>query len=203
MNTNVNSDVYTTMAATLKFDEILRTVQSSNLNFRVEMSPFSAIIHMKKSLVTNKIGTSLFPPPALSILLQQEKSQNIVLSQRIDFLENKISALKSDYEKALFDQKVALEKVVKLETELKPDKSATTATVKTEPKNENMIMNAEMKEEIIQLKEEKKYLECCLNETIEQISNLDANNKNLEAVNITLNRELVEARTKSTSTSIQ
>ena len=47
MNTNVNSDVYTTIAATLKFDEILRTVQSSNLNFRVEMSPFSAIIHMK------------------------------------------------------------------------------------------------------------------------------------------------------------
>ena len=92
------------MAATLKFEEILRTIQSSNLNFHLEISPFSAIIHMKKSLITNKFGISLFPPPASSVLLAQKKSQNLVLSQRMDFLENEISALKCDYEKALTGQ---------------------------------------------------------------------------------------------------
>ena len=57
-----------------------------------------------------------------------------------------------------------------------------------------------MKEEIIQLKEEKKDLERCLSENVGQISDLDTNNKSLEAVNITLNKELADARTKSIST---
>ena len=88
---NVNSDAYTTMDATLKFDDILKTIQSSNLNFHLEISPFSAIIHIKKSLITNKFGVSLFPPPPDSILLEQEKSQNLVLTKKIDFLETVIS----------------------------------------------------------------------------------------------------------------
>jgi uncharacterized protein with von Willebrand factor type A (vWA) domain len=176
------------MVATLKFDEILRTIQSSNLNFRLEMSPFSAIIHMKKSLVTNKSGISLLPPPAYSVLLDQEKSQNKILSQRIDYLEMEISALKCDYKKALLGQKVASENAVKLENELKTVQSEATLSVKMETSEEDLI---------IQLKEEKKDLERCLSENVEQISELDANNKKLEAVNITLNRELVVARTKS------
>ena len=60
-------------------------------------------------------------------------------------MENENSALKSDYGKALLGQKVALEKVVKLETELKAVKSETAATVKMEPKNEDLIMKADMK----------------------------------------------------------
>ena len=61
ININVNSYVYTAMAAIMKFDEILRTIQSSNLNFHLEISPFSAIIHMKKTLITNKFEISLLP----------------------------------------------------------------------------------------------------------------------------------------------
>ena len=106
-NMNVNSDVFTTMAATLKFDDILRTVQSSNLNFHLEISPFSAIIHKKKSLIMNKFGISLFPPPAHSVLLEQDKSQNLVLSQKLVFLETEISDIKRDYEEALLGQNEA------------------------------------------------------------------------------------------------
>ena len=91
---NVNSDIYTIMAATLKFEEILRTIQSSNLNFHLNISPFSAIIHIKKSVITNKLGISLFPPPAYSVLIEQEKSLNIVLSQKIELLEHEIGALR-------------------------------------------------------------------------------------------------------------
>ena len=156
---------------------------------------------MKKSLITNKFGISLFPPPANSVLLDQEKSQNKVIFQRIDFFENKISDLKVDYEKALVDQKVALENAVILEKELKTVKSKTTVSVKMEPTDdEDMILKTGMKEEIFQLKEEKENLECCLSENVEQMSDLDSSNKRLEAANITLNRELVDARTKSSST---
>jgi hypothetical protein len=99
-----------------------------------------------------------------------------------------ISALKCDYEKALLGQKVASENALKLENELV--QSEATLSVKMETSEEDLI---------IQLKKEKKDFECCLSENVEQID-LDANNKSLEAVNITLNRELVVARTKSIST---
>ena len=112
---NGNSDVYTTMAAILEFDEILRTIQSSNLNFHLEISPFSAVIQMKKSLITNKSGISLFPPLAYSVLLEQEKSHNIVLSKKIFLLENEISAIRGVYEESLVGRDEALERVAKLD----------------------------------------------------------------------------------------
>ena len=152
MNLSDNSDIYNTMAAKLKFEEILGTIQSSNLNFRLEISPFSAIIHMKKSLVTNKFGISLFPPPAYSILLEQEKSHNMVLSQRIVVLENQLKTLKDGYEEALLVRDEALESVVKLENELKTAQSETSvkkenilANVKNETAEEDLTKKAEMK----------------------------------------------------------
>ena len=123
MNLSDNSDIYTTMAAKLKFEEILGTIQSSNLNFRLEISPFSAIIHMKKYLFTNKFGISLFPSPAYSILLEQEKSYNMVLSRKIVVLENEMNALKASYEEALLVRDKALESFVKLENDFKTAQS--------------------------------------------------------------------------------
>jgi hypothetical protein len=200
---NFNSDVFTTMAATLKFDDILRTVQSSNLNFHLEISPFSAIIHIKKSLITNKFGSSLFPPHADSVLLQQEKSQNLLLYQKIVYLETKISDIKRDYEEALLGQNGALESVAKLENELQAAKSDTTimkeealANVKTE---EDSNTKAGMHEEIMKLKKEKKSLESLLNDNVDQISDLNSEIKRIVAASKTLNQELVKARTKSPS----
>ena len=54
------------MATDVQFDAILSTVQSSNLNFHIEISPFSAVIHLKKSLIVMKLG--------ISQLLLQENS---------------------------------------------------------------------------------------------------------------------------------
>ena len=194
---NVNSDVFTTMAATLKFDDILRTIQSSNLNFHLEISPFSAIIHMKKTLITNKFGISLFPPPADSALLDQEKSQNSVLSQKIVFLETEISDIKRDYEEALLGQNEALGIVAELEKELKA--SIADTTVQKEEILANVKTEAGVNEEIIKLKQEKKSLESLLNENVYQISDLNSEIRRIEAVSNTLNQELVKTRTKSPS----
>ena len=66
----IRSDYDATMAATLKFDAILSTVQSSNFNFHVEISPFSAVIHLKKPLIVDELGIPQIPPPENSLLLE-------------------------------------------------------------------------------------------------------------------------------------
>ena len=99
----INSDCNSTMAAAVKFDAILTSVQSSNLNFHVEVSPFSAVIHLKKTLIVNKLGVTQIPPPPDSFLLEQQKSYNFALTQRIVLLENTINSVNSKYKKVLFD----------------------------------------------------------------------------------------------------
>ena len=55
----INSDVK--MVASKTFEDILNTVKNSNLNFHLQLSPFSAIISLKKSLVCDKSGSPLLP----------------------------------------------------------------------------------------------------------------------------------------------
>ena len=154
---------------------------------------------MKKSLITNKFGISLFPPLADSVLLQQEKSQNLVLSQKIDFLETEISDIKCDYEDVLLGQNEALEIVAKLENKLKASKTDTTVEEKEEILENVKTEAAGVNEEIMKLKQEKKSLESLLNENVYQISDLNSEIRRIEAVSNTLNQELVKTRTKSPS----
>ena len=45
------------------FYKILDQIKSSNLNFQLSLSPFSAQISLKKSLVKDRSGNCLLPPP--------------------------------------------------------------------------------------------------------------------------------------------
>ena len=52
-----NSDEYSaTMLAMNAFDHIINEIQTSNLNFQMQISPFSAMISLKKSLIKAKSG---------------------------------------------------------------------------------------------------------------------------------------------------
>ena len=51
---------FTTMASNT-FDRLLRDIQSSNLNFHLQVSPFSAQISIKKSLVRERDETFRLP----------------------------------------------------------------------------------------------------------------------------------------------
>ena len=53
------------MHATEAFKQILDKIQSSNLNFQIQVSPFSAQISLKKSLVKDRAGNILHPPTDL------------------------------------------------------------------------------------------------------------------------------------------
>ena len=50
-----------TMIAAETFENILMQIQNSNLNFKLELSPFAAKISLKKTLTTDKSGIPIFP----------------------------------------------------------------------------------------------------------------------------------------------
>ena len=56
-----DSDFNSAMCPSTTFYNILNQIQASNLNFQLQISPFSAVISLKKSFVKDKSGTILFP----------------------------------------------------------------------------------------------------------------------------------------------
>ena len=88
MNELTDSDL--TMVANKNFDSILRSVRSSCLNYSIQVSPFSATISLKKTIVKDKTGAYRIPP-----LVYEHENSNL---QNInDALENELSSLKSKY----------------------------------------------------------------------------------------------------------
>ena len=61
MKENTDSDLNPTMLASNLFDNIINNIRSSNLNFQLQMSAFSAQITLKRSLVTEKTGVPRLP----------------------------------------------------------------------------------------------------------------------------------------------
>ena len=96
----INSDP--SMAANKAFDMILSCVQKSCLNYHVQLSPFSAVISVKKTLMKTLDGMPLFPKISeseaktehyeLSIL--KEKYTNLLC--RYERAEETIGSLKKD-----------------------------------------------------------------------------------------------------------
>ena len=78
-------DTDLTMVADNAFSNVLRCVQNSGLNYHIQMSPFSANISLKKSLVRTLSGTPILPKPS-------EKADNII-KQESELLE-----LRNEYE---------------------------------------------------------------------------------------------------------
>ena len=52
------------MAASRTFHSILEQIQCSNLNFQLQISPFSANISLKKTPIKDKSGALVPPPPS-------------------------------------------------------------------------------------------------------------------------------------------
>ena len=56
-----NSDISPAMLASRSFDNILHQIQTSNLNFYLQLSPFGAHISLKKTLIKDKAGSYICP----------------------------------------------------------------------------------------------------------------------------------------------
>ena len=79
------SDLDSTMAAKRTFDNLLAQIQASNLNFHLQLSPFSASISLKKSLIKDKFGNTLLPPCPLP---SDEPNQHVEHEDSLLLAEN-------------------------------------------------------------------------------------------------------------------
>ena len=86
----ISSDSNPTMAAARSFDHILQLIQSSNLNFKLQLSPFTANISLKKTLVKNKSGISLNPCNDSPCDITELKAQNIKLEKELFVVKNEM-----------------------------------------------------------------------------------------------------------------
>ena len=109
------SDLDSTMVAKRTFDDLLAQIQASNLNFHLQLSPFSASISLKKSFIKDKFGNTLLPSHASAPsdaayqLLKQEHSllldDNDQLRQETQEFQTTHEALKETIN--ILEQKVA------------------------------------------------------------------------------------------------
>ena len=88
---SAGSDFNPTMAACEAFENVLNCVKTSNLNFCLQLSPFSANISIKKTLVKDKAGFYLLPQGPDSSFLQK---QNVELTKKVIDLESSVQNLK-------------------------------------------------------------------------------------------------------------
>ena len=74
MSQTIDTDLE--MAANSTFSSILNEIQLSNLNFKIEMTPFAANIILKKSVLRDKNGFPAIPSQPILFLLQE--SQQVI-----------------------------------------------------------------------------------------------------------------------------
>ena len=104
-----------TMIASNVFQEILDHVQSSNLNFQLKVSPFSAQISLRKSLARDKTGIVL--PP-----VSQRHDDIKMLVEKNNKLQNELSILQSHHEVIVNDLTKACQTIETLENQIMEEK---------------------------------------------------------------------------------
>ena len=82
------------MAASEEFDKNIDCVKLSNLNFCLQLSPFSANIYLKKTLIRDKSGNYMNPVILDPSLMEKHISENTEVSKKVAVLENTIDDLK-------------------------------------------------------------------------------------------------------------
>ena len=112
MEQAADSDKYSTntMCATEVFNSILSQIQISNLNFQLQLSPFSAQISLRKSFVKDRTGAFLLPP------LQPSNIPDLV-NKNLE-LKNDLTNLRNKYEKLVNDCDHAYIEAVSVKEEL-------------------------------------------------------------------------------------
>ena len=180
-----DSDQNSAMMASNTFDRLLREIQSSNLNFQLQVSPFSAQISLKKSLVRERDGT--YRHPVLPSISSPCKRQS-----ELDY-RKELDKLRHDYEEVNNDCALKTEELVDskkvistLEAKL-AKAEAEVVKIFEERKSEDDIFKKQIKvlqKEIDDQKKEEK----CLTKTIKE--------KDREAVKIQNKCDNLEANVK-------
>ena len=103
MEQTSDSDTNPAMLATIVFNKILNQIQTSNLNFQVQISPFSAFISLRKTFVKDKSGTLRIPTAISSTTnsrMEELVAKNLQVEKDLLILQNKYEEVSDDREKA-------------------------------------------------------------------------------------------------------
>ena len=95
------------MEASAIFDSLLKQVQNSKLNFKLDLSPFSAVIFLKKTFIKDRFGNPLLPSPDLP-LFHCHQAENGAYEK-----------LKRDFEDEINENEVKQKIILSLETKVK------------------------------------------------------------------------------------
>ena len=175
----INSE--STMCAAKVFQDILFKIQSSSLNYHLQVSPFSAVISLKRTFTTDKTGVSCLHKTS------DIDEQTLITKQKrqIIDLENQLTNLK-------FEHEASLNKIQLLENEIMVKKEREEAVCdetdsKVQQKEETIFL---LKNSNSKLTEANTKLEENLVQQEEKISTLTISNQKGQELVKKLNQEL-------------
>ena len=150
------SDRKQTMMASRVFNNILNNIQSSNLNFCLQLSPYSANISLRKSFLTDKSGNVLLPDQVFPAETTDDDiaalvSKNFRLEQENStlkkYLKNSVDDCQNAYKKLKYMQVVESELVNQIKLQ---------ETIRQEKLDSENIVVKELEEEIKTLQRNKR-----------------------------------------------
>ena len=178
----IDSDLNPTMAAHKTFDSILRQIQFSNLNFRIQLSPFAANISLKKTPVKDMSGTPL-PVKIDAISCDFSAFEVTALSAKNKELENELSALKHEFAEQR-DHCETISQELQARTQVKQELS------------DSKDVTTKLFEKIANLEQENKQLEDVIENQTDEIKNLQAANKTRKEISDKLNKNMNDLKVK-------
>ena len=188
---NTSDLVDPTMVAKKSFDNILEHIQSSNLNFQLQVSPFSATIFLKKSPIKDRNGNPLLPfKTSPSSLPQPFMSEIAGLAFKNQKLEKDFKILKNNYDTLVEECQGAYTTIDSLHNKL----AGKNVDVKTEPNY--LLEKNHLEFEIKQLEQRSVDDESIIVNQKVEIQNIEQSMKKQKEISEKLKKELSETRAR-------
>ena len=164
------------MVASKAFDHLLENVKCSNLNYMMHLSPFSATIYLKKSLIRDKFGSVILPDQIGTKLTSVDDTQE--LNEKIIKLQNAVDNLENLLHKTESDRDAAFKKIDFLEKQLQiknvqeeiliKEEIASLVSLNEALKKENELKNFQLSNFNKVVKEKEVQLACVNNKLIQE-----------------------------------
>ena len=188
------------MFANEAFDSILEHIKTSNLNFHLQMSPFSALISLKKSIVKDKSGAPLFPqvPSTASRLSQTSEATISALAAKNIQIEDELRSLRKEHIDCVEDCEGAYRKIKLLESQpaFQPEIKLETASAQcTEFDEKNCVLET-LQVEIQQLRKENSDKDINIENQKVEVYDLKLANKKASDASNKLNKVLSDLKVK-------
>ena len=172
------------MAASRTFDQILEQIQTSHLNFHLQISPFSAVISLKKSFVKDRSGVPLLPSTPYTSQSTSVSDDIAALAAKNLKLEKDMRIMQNDYADEVSNCEAAYATIKSLEIQIDAAKCVKKESVT------NVL------EESVKFRKENDDLRRTIDIQNESMNNLEISNKKLRETANKLNKELNETKVK-------